>query len=192
MSSFTPEKPESSEAVNTAALLEKLTQLVTIQQTQMVTMQNALATIPQPAPHTTTQSLAVSDGVIHSNPIDVKMDGTNYAFWCQAVEMYIQGRDRMKHLTGEPSPPPITSPLYQKWAVDDVIVKGWLINSLEPRLRGSYIRHPMARDVWKAIATTFYDGCDEAQVFALNRQVSHLKQGGRAIEGRVTEVVARN
>jgi hypothetical protein len=124
----------------------------------------------------------VTDGTIHPNPIDIKMDGTNYAFWCQAVEMYVKGRERMKHLTGVPQPHGITDPLYQKWLVDDVIIKGWLINSLEPRLRGSYIRYPTARDVWEAIATTFYDGSDEAQNFALNWQVSHLKQGGRAIE----------
>jgi hypothetical protein len=91
-------------------------------------------------------------------------------------------REDLNHLIGEPAPPSITDASYQKWATDDVVVKGWIINSLEPRLRGSYIRYPTARDVWKAIATTYHDGSDEAQVYALNRQVNRVKQGGRAIE----------
>lgn len=32
------------------------------------------------------------------------------------------------------------------------------------------------------MATTFYDGNDSAQVFALNRRVNHVKQMGRTIE----------
>jgi Retrotransposon gag protein len=39
-----------------------------------------------------------------------------------------------------------------------------------------------AKDVWKVIATTYYDGSDEAQVYALNQQISRVKQGARAIE----------
>lgn len=63
-----------------------------------------------------------------------------------------------------------------------MVVKGWIINSLEPRLRASYIRYPTARDVWKAIATTYHGNNDEAQVYALNCQVTRVKQDGRAIE----------
>jgi hypothetical protein len=48
------EKLDFSEASNTTALLEKLIQLVVIQQNQMITIQNAL--IPQ----TTSQPLPIS------------------------------------------------------------------------------------------------------------------------------------
>jgi hypothetical protein len=75
------------------------------------------------------------------------MEGTNYSFWCQTVEMYVKGRERMKHLTGVSTPPLETDPGFHKWEVDDVVVKGWLINSLEPRLRSKYIRHPTTRDI---------------------------------------------
>jgi hypothetical protein len=87
-------------------------------------------------------------------PIDTKFDGTNYSLWCQVVQMHVRDKEKINHLTSEPTPPSITDPAYQKWATNDVMVKGWIINSLESRLRGSYIRYPMARDVWKAIAIT--------------------------------------
>jgi hypothetical protein len=63
-----------------------------------------------------------------------------------------------------------------------MVVKGWLINSLEMRFRGSFIRNPTAKDIWKVVATTFYDGNDASQVLALNRKVSRTKQFGRSLE----------
>jgi hypothetical protein len=32
--------------------------------------------------------------------------------------MYVHGRERMNHLTGELASPPITDPSYQKWATE--------------------------------------------------------------------------
>jgi hypothetical protein len=63
-----------------------------------------------------------------------------------------------------------------------------LINSLETRLRGSFIRYPIAKDVWKAVATTFYDGNDAAQVLALNKKVFRTKQVGRSVEEYYNEL----
>lgn len=162
-------------------LLEQLTKLVTLQQTQMATMQSTAVTNPQLVQRTT-QHFAMTEGAIHPNPIDVKMDGTNYTYWCQALEMHVKGRERMGHLTGDPTPPLATYPEFRKWEVHDVIVKGWLINSLELRLRRKYIRHPTTRDVWKALATIYYDGSDETHIFVLNRKVTRLKQEEKIVE----------
>jgi hypothetical protein len=62
----------------------------------------------------------------------------NYSFWCQTVEMYVCGREKLRHLTGELTPPVVTdAAAYHRWVTDDVVVKGWLISSLETRLRGT-------------------------------------------------------
>jgi transposase InsO family protein len=171
------DKNENTGASNTSALVEQMAQLMS----QMMAMQAAVTSSSRPDNQIITQPVVLT-------PIEAKFDGTNYSYWCQVVEMHVRGREKMNHLTGEPVPPPITDLSYQKWATDDVVVKGWIINSLEPRLRGSYIRYPTARDVWRAIATTYHDGSDEAQVYALNRQVSRVKQGGRAIEDYFDEL----
>jgi hypothetical protein len=165
---------ETEEKFNAADLMKEMAKMMK----HMAAMQATAMGMPQPP----VQPLTVSEGSIHPNPIDAKFDGTNYAFWCQAVEMYIRGRERMKHLTGKPEPPSVNDPTYNKWETDDVVVKGWLINSLEPRLRDNYIRYPTTRDVWKAIETTYYDGGDEAQLHALYRQINSVRQAGRAIE----------
>ncbi|XP_078150031.1 uncharacterized protein LOC144545316 [Carex rostrata] len=178
MSETSPVTPEaSSESNSTTALLEKLTQMISLQQTQILALQ-----------HTSQPSPITHEGHVHPNPIDVKFDGTNFGLWSQTVELYVKGKERTRHLTGVPPPPLSTEPTYQKWEMDDTIVKGWLINSLETRLRGSFIRNPTARDVWKAVATTFYDGNDAAQVLALNRKVFRTKQIGRSVEEYYNEL----
>jgi hypothetical protein len=63
-----------------------------------------------------------------SSPISVKLNGSNYFIWYQMVKVYLEGRDKTKHITGDaPSLLPF-NPTYQKWSIDDSVVKGWLLN----------------------------------------------------------------
>ena len=66
--------------------------------------------------------------------------------------------------------------------IEDSTVKGWLINSMDPALIDNFIRFPTAKAVWDAVSTTFFDGSDTSQVYALKRQVSRIKQAGGPIE----------
>ncbi|XP_078153858.1 uncharacterized protein LOC144549001 isoform X4 [Carex rostrata] len=165
---------EIPDASLTKALLEKLTQLVLLQQTavQQPPLQHAPAT----------------EGLLQSSPISVKLDGANYAIWSQAAEMYIKGCDKLKHIKGDGNPPRPGDPLYQKWDIDDSVVKGWLLSSLHEKLFVNFIRYPTARDVWDAIASTFNNGNDTAQVFDLNKRVARLKQSGRGVEEYYNEL----
>lgn len=174
--SDTATKPlKSGEAVNTAALLEKLTQLVALQQNQNISLQQPQTNILSPA-------ATIIETPIHPNPISTKLDDTNYTLWSQAVRMYVKGRDKMKHITDNPPPPSPIDPLFQRWDIDDTIVKGWLINSLDPRLQSTFIQYPTAKEIWDAVATKFYDGNDKAQVYNLNKKVTRLKQSGKTVE----------
>ncbi|KAK3405243.1 hypothetical protein EUGRSUZ_K01505 [Eucalyptus grandis] len=97
-------------------------------------------------------------------PIAVKLDGRNYGLWSQVIEMYISGKDKLGYINGDfPTPLP-TDPNFRKWKTDDSIVKGWLINSMDPALIGNFIRFPTAKAVWDSVATTFFDGTDVSQV----------------------------
>jgi gag-polypeptide of LTR copia-type len=126
------------------------------------------------------------DSNIHPNPVDEKFNGSNYGMWSQSMELYIKGRNKLRHITG--TPPLSTDPTYQKWELDDVVVKAWLINTIEPRLKGSFMRCPTTKEVWDTIATTFYDGSDASHIFDLNRRVHKLKQLGIPIEEYYNEL----
>ncbi|RVW42603.1 Retrovirus-related Pol polyprotein from transposon TNT 1-94 [Vitis vinifera] len=77
--------------------------------------------------------------------IGIKLDGTNYALWSQVVEMYISSKDKLGYINGDIPQPPSTDPTFRKWRTDNAIVKGWLINSMDPSLIGNFIRFPTAK-----------------------------------------------
>ncbi|KAJ8644921.1 hypothetical protein MRB53_006669 [Persea americana] len=71
--------------------------------------------------------------------IGIKLDGYNYAIWSQVVEMYISGKDKLGYINGELPPQSPTNLSFRKWRTDNNIVKGWLINSMDPALIGNFI-----------------------------------------------------
>lgn len=117
-----------------------------------------------------------------SSSISVKLDGKNYGLWSQIVEMFVSGKDKLGFLTGESSPPPAGDPAFRKWKTEDSTVKGWLINSMDSALITNFIRYPTAKDVWRAVQTTYFDGSDASQIYDLKRRVSRLKQAGGPID----------
>ncbi|KAK0592717.1 hypothetical protein LWI29_024180 [Acer saccharum] len=132
------------------------------------------ASTPTPTPTLTFDTSAALIGT--------KLDGTNYALWSQVVEMYISGKDKLGYINGDFPQPLQTDPSFKKWRTDNAIVKGWLINSMDPLLIGNFIRFSTAKLVWDSIATTFFDGSDTSQVYDLRRRVSRLKQTGGSLE----------
>lgn len=75
-----------------------------------------------------------------------------------------------------------TNPNLRRWRTENAVVKGWLINSMDPKLISNYIIFPNAKAVWDTIATTYFDGTDASQVYDLKRKVTRLQQGGGSIE----------
>ena len=114
--------------------------------------------------------------------IGIKLDGSNYALWSQVVEMYISGKDKLGYINGEFPEPGPTDPTFRKWRTENAIVKGWLINSMDPSLISNFIRFPTAKSVWDSIATTYFDGTDTSQVFNLKKRVARMRQAGGSIE----------
>jgi hypothetical protein len=80
-------------------------------------------------------------------PIGIKLDSSNYGLWSQVVEMYISGKDKLGFINSDCLPPPTADPSFQKWRTNNAIVKGWLINSMNPTLIGNFIRFPTAKSV---------------------------------------------
>ncbi|XP_068649582.1 uncharacterized protein [Aristolochia californica] len=94
----------------------------------------------------------------------------------EVVEMYISGKGKLRYLNGDFLQPPQTDPMFRRWRIDNAIVKGWLINSMDSSCIFKFIRFPIPKMVWDAIATTYFDGNDTSQLCDLWRRVTHLKQ----------------
>ena len=90
----------------------------------------------------------------------IKLDGHNYALWSQVMKMYIVGKDKLRYILGDTLQPEPTDPAFRKWRTENVVVKEWLINSMESSLIGNFIRYPTTQQVWDVVAITFFDGLD--------------------------------
>jgi gag-polypeptide of LTR copia-type len=122
----------------TTNLIEKLTQLITLQQNQLIVMQqNSMTAIP-PA-HTPI------DTTLHPNIIPIKLDGKNYSLWSQSIRMCLKAREKLNHIQNPP--PTETDPMFKRWDIEDTIVKGWICNSLDKSLYGKFLRYPTAKEV---------------------------------------------
>jgi gag-polypeptide of LTR copia-type/Retrotransposon gag protein len=163
----------------TNTLIEKITQLITLQQNQLLAMQQPHVTPPQ-------TPLLTHEPTLHTNLIPIKLDGKNYPLWSQSIRMSLKAREKLKHIIE--SPPAENDPLFNRWYIEDTVVKGWICNSLDKNLYGKFLRYPTAKEVWEAIATTFYDGSDVAQVYDLNKKVNKIKQTGRTVEEYYNEL----
>ncbi|KAH0688955.1 hypothetical protein KY289_016313 [Solanum tuberosum] len=60
---------------------------------------------------------------------------------------------------------------------------------MSPEIMKRYILLPTAREIWKALSTTFYDGADELQVFTLNQKAFSAKQNCRSLSSYYGELI---
>ncbi|TXG48784.1 hypothetical protein EZV62_024659 [Acer yangbiense] len=56
-------------------------------------------------------------------PYGVKLNGMNFSLWLQVVETFVTGRGKLGYLTGRTQAPSLEGALYEKWSMDNAIVK---------------------------------------------------------------------
>ena len=118
-----------------------------------------------------------------SIPSRIKLKGgSNYDVWSQFVTMFIVGRGKKGFITGTNKQPDVGDVTYDKWVMDDAIVKGWLINSMETDVMMLFIRLPTSKAVWDAVCRTFFEGADKSIIYDLSRKAMSTKQGGDRLQ----------
>lgn len=122
-------------------------------------------------------------------PTGIILDETNYQLWSQLMEMRIGARNKLGFLTGTSKKPESGEKQIETWLMDNNRVKSWLIDSMSPTLISTFIRLKTAKEIWDAVAKTFYDGTDETQLFELNRRSFSTKQNGRPLAAYYNELV---
>uniref|UniRef100_A0A2C9V491 Retrotransposon gag domain-containing protein n=1 Tax=Manihot esculenta TaxID=3983 RepID=A0A2C9V491_MANES len=106
------------------------------------------------------------------------------------MEMRIGSSNKAGYLTGEVKKPPPEDPSYAIWVIENYKVKSWLIDSMDPLLMQRFILLSTAKEIWKAIAKTFYDELDETCLFELNRKSFSTTQNGGPLSIYYNELVA--
>jgi len=107
--------------------------------------------------HVQTMSLGSEPAAI---PYSVKLNGVNYSLWSQVVETFVASRGKFGYSIGKTPNPSTDDASYDRWSMENDIVKGWLIGAMEPDLMNLYVRLPIAKSIWTALSHTYYEGAD--------------------------------
>ena len=68
-----------------------------------------------------------------------KLNGANFWEWSQSVMLVMKGKEKMRYLTGRI--------YYETWDAENSIVMTWLINSMEPKIRRTYLFYKTTKEV---------------------------------------------
>ena len=75
------------------------------------------------------------------------LNGSNYAQWAQAVEVFLLSRKKFDYVINEP-PVPI-DPKFANWRAKDAQIRSFLWNSMESKISCSLVFLPTAKLVWE-------------------------------------------
>lgn len=120
-----------------------------------------------------------------------KLDGKNFREWAQSVKLVIDGKGKLGYLTGDTKKPASTDVVrLQRWKSENSLVTAWLVNSMVPSIRRTYLFLPTAKDVWDAVRETYSDSENSSQFFEIKSKLWQLKQGDREVTEYYMEMVA--
>lgn len=85
------------------------------------------------------------------------------------METFVAGRGKYGYLTGNTKQLARGDSSYDKWVMDNAIVKGWLISAMELDMMNLFIRLPTAK------------GADRYLMHDLSRKAMQMRQIGRSL-----------
>lgn len=95
----------------------------------------------------------------------VKLNGANYPLWSQVVEMFVAGRVKLGYLTGKTQDPSTNDASYERWTVENAIVKGWLIGAMETDVMNLFVCLRTTKSIWTDVSQTYYEGADRSVIY---------------------------
>ena len=103
-----------------------------------------------------------------------KLHGHNFLQWSQSVFMYICGRGKDGHLTGEISALETTDPKFRGWKTDDHLVMSWIINSMTTEVGENFLLYRTAKEIWEAARETYSITENSSELFEIETRLYDL------------------
>lgn len=91
--------------------------------------------------------------------------GANYPLWSQVVEMFVAGRGKLGYLTGKTQDPSTNDASYERWTVENAIVKGCLIGAMETDVMNLFVCLRTTKSIWTDVSQTYYEGADRSVIY---------------------------
>ena len=88
----------------------------------------------------------------------------NYLKWAQSMKLTIDGKGKLRYLTGEVTQPIANDLSLKKWQSENSLVIAWLINSMELTIGKPHLFLPTANDVWEVVRGCYPDLENSSQI----------------------------
>lgn len=82
---------------------------------------------------------------------------------------------------GEVEKPDKKDPKYRRWKTENAMVKGWLLDSMKPKISDHYLFLETAYQIWDALTKSYYKLGHIAKVYELCQRISQFKQNGQPL-----------
>ncbi|KAF6135367.1 hypothetical protein GIB67_027241 [Kingdonia uniflora] len=141
--------------------------------------------------NSTVSSIRTSEDVqsfncVHDNPnlkiTSQLLDGLNYVRWVQSVKLFVGGCGKIRFLLGTEKEPTKSNPKYAKWFSNDLMVRTWLINYMQPTISAGYLFTNNAHLIWESLRKVYFQRENNAKIFLLSNEIRNFKQASAPSE----------
>ncbi|XP_074560423.1 uncharacterized protein LOC141816571 [Curcuma longa] len=110
-----------------------------------------------------------------------KLTETNYASWAVAVELYVEGHDKLDVLHGTKVKPDEKDPNFRIWRRDNIQLMTWILNSVSSGIKQVILHNKTAFDMWKTLEQMYGRKHDMLRTYQLSSQIFKLDQGSMSV-----------
>ena len=110
----------------------------------------------------------------------IRLNGSNYAQWAQAVEVFLLGRKKFDYVINEP-PVPI-DPKFANWRAEDAQIRSCLWNSKESKISCSLVFLPTAKLFWEQAKELYSSVINLKRIYDLHQNYFSLSLSDFSLE----------
>ncbi|KAG6514626.1 hypothetical protein ZIOFF_024994 [Zingiber officinale] len=113
--------------------------------------------------------------------VSEKLSETNYASWAVAVELYVEGHDKLDILHGTKVKPDEKDPSFRTWRRDNIQLMTWMLNSVNSSIKQVILHNKTAYDMWKTLEQMYGRRHDMLRTYQISSRIFKLEQGSMSV-----------
>ncbi|KAG6519637.1 hypothetical protein ZIOFF_023134 [Zingiber officinale] len=113
--------------------------------------------------------------------VSEKLSETNCASWAVAIELYVEGHDKLDILHGSKVKPDENDPSFRTWRRDNIQLMTWILNSVSSGIKQVILHNKTTYDMWKTLEQMYGRRHDMLCTYQLNSQIFKLEQGSMSV-----------
>ena len=95
--------------------------------------------------------ISVETPNLNTLPFGFKLNETNFKIQSRMIELHAAGLNKLGYLTGQNARVEEGNSGYSKWCIEDVVVRGWLLKTMEPHFIGLFIYLSSTKEIWDSV-----------------------------------------